>query len=133
MRRLRTTGVIGIVWLFAVPEAALADSCTAPLPSRGSQFSGVVRYIGDGDSLCVGPAARPNQWIEVRLVDFNAPELHEQGGQAAKQRLRFITLGHRLMCRAGQRSYDRVVAACTLDRRALGDVLRQAGGVEGGR
>lgn len=36
---------------------ALADPCEAPLHSNGAAFSGVVRYVGDSDSLCVGPPA----------------------------------------------------------------------------
>ena len=50
---------------------AVADPCRAPLPPPGSSFSGMVRYVGDGDSLCVGPASHPERWIEVRLGDFN--------------------------------------------------------------
>ena len=42
--------------LFACATAsALADPCEAPLPRRaGETFSGAVRYVGDGDSLCIG-------------------------------------------------------------------------------
>lgn len=111
----------------------LADPCEGPLPPRGTSFSGIVRYVGDGDGLCIGPANRPGRWIEVRLADFYAPELHERGGREAKRRLQRIVLGKTLVCRAGQHSYDRVVAACTLGGRPLGTVLRSAGGVEGGR
>lgn len=112
---------------------ALADPCDGALPRKGATFSGIVRYVGDGDGLCVGPAGRPDRWIEVRLADFYAPELHERGGADAKHRLERTAMGKRLTCRAGRRSYDRVVAACTLAGRPLGTVLRQAGGVEGGR
>ncbi|WP_420142814.1 thermonuclease family protein [Sphingomonas sp.] len=112
---------------------ALADPCEGPLPPRGTNFSGIVRYIGDGDGLCIGPANRPDLWIEIRLADFYAPELHERGGADAKRRLARLTLGKTLVCQAGRRSYDRVVASCTLDRRPLGLLLRQNGGVQGGR
>lgn len=119
--------------LALAPTAALADPCTAPLPRAGSSFSGVVRYIGDGDSLCVGPEGQPARWVEVRLADFNAPELSEPDGRRAKERLRSIAMNRTLACRAGRRSYDRVVAACTLDGNPLGDMLRRQGGIEGGR
>jgi hypothetical protein len=46
--------------LAAFPSVAHADPCTAPLPARGTVFSGVVRYIGDGDSLCIGPKGSRN-------------------------------------------------------------------------
>lgn len=112
---------------------ALADPCERALPAKGTAFSGVVRYVGDGDGLCIGPANRPDRWIEIRLADFYAPELNEPGGVAAKRRLERIAMGKVLTCRAGRRSYDRVVAACTLGGRPLGSVLRAAGGAEGGR
>ncbi len=51
-----------------------------PLPAS------TVRYVGDGDSLCVGKTTDPNAWIEVRLADFNAPELHEDGGLKERSR-----------------------------------------------
>jgi len=44
--------------LLLCPALAHADPCEGRLPDRAGQtFSGVVRYIGDGDSLCVDPAS----------------------------------------------------------------------------
>lgn len=123
---------IGIA-IFVCPVVAHADPCTGPLPQLGTRFSGVVRYVGDGDSLCVGSGDRPDQWIEVRLGDFNAPELKEPGGERAKRLLAGTTMGRTLTCRAERRSYDRVVATCMLNGRRLGNELRRRGGVEGGR
>lgn len=61
---------------------ARADPCEGRLPSQpGQQFSGTVRYVGDGDGLCVGNSNDPNTWIEVRLADFDAPELHAPDGR----------------------------------------------------
>jgi micrococcal nuclease len=100
---------------------------------KGTEFSGVVRYVGDGDGLCIGPKGRPDLWIELRLGDFYAPELHEPGGQDAKRGLERLVLGRALVCRAGRRSYDRVIGYCMLNGRPLGDLLRKQGGPEGGR
>lgn len=70
------------------PAVARADPCEGRLPARaGETFSGVVRYIGDGDSLCVGPNTDPATWIEVRLSDFDAPELHSPTAHADRDRL----------------------------------------------
>ncbi len=121
----------GLACAWASP--ALADPCEGALPPKDATFSGIVRYVGDGEGLCVGPAGRPDRWIEIRLADFYAPELHEPGGADAKHRLERAVLGKMLVCRAGRRSYDRVVAACTLAGRPIGDMLRGAGGAEGGR
>ena len=92
-----------------------------------------MRYVGDGDSLCVGPTADGATWIEIRLADFYAPELHEAGGREARDALIRIVQGHRIDCVADHRSYDRIVADCTLDGVALGQLLRRAGIAEGGR
>jgi endonuclease YncB( thermonuclease family) len=137
-----------ILAAFATPAAVKADPCHAipdkgPLPAylaHGSRFSGPVVYVGDGDGLCVdvgahhqpsgsGPGA---SWVEVRLADFYAPELHDAGGQDAKAKLEEIALGRRVECLADHRSYDRVVALCRLGGRSLGDLMRAVGAVEGG-
>lgn len=116
--------------LALVASQAQADPCSAPLPKRGQVFSGPVRYVGDGDSLCVsGPAGL----IEVRVADFYAPELNEHGGRQAKAALTSIAIGRRVVCKAGKRSYDRVVAVCSLGGRSIGDHMRAAGVREGGR
>lgn len=125
--------------LLLLPTAALADPCEGRLPSRpGETFSGLVRYIGDGDSLCLGPSSDPASWIEVRLSDFDAPELNAPGGRAARDQLSRLTRGRVLACvsargRSGRVVvYDRVIAACRLNGRAVGDLLRASGAREGG-
>ncbi len=129
-------GLIFVTWV----GPAFADPCEASLPTQvGAEFSGVVRYIVDGDGLCVGPAnGGGSTWIEVRLMDFNAPELREQGGQEARQTLRRLVFGQRVDCvvtrgRAGSTtSYDRTHAVCRLGGQRLGDLMRAAGVNEGG-
>lgn len=124
--------ILLILGLVFAAGAACADPCEAPLPPAGALFSGQVRYVGDGDSLCVGKASDPSSWIEVRVADFYAPELSAPGGRQAKAALEQIALGRALECRAGRRSYDRVVAYCTLDGTSLGALMRRAGVTEGG-
>ncbi|MBX3429696.1 MAG: hypothetical protein KF779_08950 [Hyphomonadaceae bacterium] len=132
------------VWLVAIcfaalPAVAWADPCEGALPRRaGETFGGQVRYIGDGDSLCVGNSSDPSTWIEVRLADFDAPELHADGGQAAKTALEQLALGRNAQCvatrgRSGRViSYDRVIATCRIGGRRIGDALRASGAREGG-
>jgi len=125
----------------ALASPALADPCKAvpdrgPTPSYlepGSLFSGPVTYVGDGDSLCVGQGPSPERWVEVRLSDFYAPELHEPAGPAAKATLQRITSGRQASCIAEGRSYDRIVARCTIQGVSIGDRMRAAGVLEGGR
>jgi len=125
--------------LLLAPAVAHADPCEGRLPDRaGATFSGLVRYVGDGDSLCLGPGADPSTWIEVRLADFDAPELHSPTGRADRARLSRLVQGRVLSCVAvrGRNGrvivYDRVIGACRLNGRRVGDLLREAGGREGG-
>ncbi len=124
--------LLALLVLGAFPTAAAADPCTAQLPRPGTLFAGQVRYVGDGDSLCVGRTNDPADWIEVRLGDFYAPELREPDGQAAKATLTKIAKGRSVTCRAGRRSYDRVVAWCSLGGVPLGKLMRARGAPEGG-
>lgn len=133
--------MVGGLALALWASSAVADPCTAipergPLPSylaRGSTFSGRVVYIGDGDSLCVSLGGGPETWVEVRLEDFYAPELHDAGGPEAKAALSKLALSRNANCLAGRRSYDRVVARCEIGGRSIGDSLRSMGIREGGR
>jgi hypothetical protein len=70
----------------AVPAVASADPCTAPLPPRGAVFSAPVRYVGDGDSLCVGPTAEGRWWNPgVRLHVRARPPTGERENIALSQ------------------------------------------------
>jgi endonuclease YncB( thermonuclease family) len=124
------TIIVAFTALAASTTAALADPCEAPLPAKGTPFAGVVTYIVDGDGLCVGPL--PDKAIEVRLADFNAPEWNREGGKEAKAALTRIAMGKHVECTAGEKTWDRTAARCTLDGRPLGDLMRAAGVPEGG-
>jgi endonuclease YncB( thermonuclease family) len=139
MRGVSHQAVPLAVFLALLADRALADPCTAPLPHRaGATFSGTVRYVGDGDGLCVGTSPDPATWVEVRLGDFDAPELHSPEGPAAKRALERIAFGRPATCtvvrgRTGRTtSHDRVIAVCRVNGLALGDQLRGAGVQEGG-
>jgi len=127
------------VILVAMPTMAKADPCEGRLPSRpGQTFTGIVRYVGDGDSLCVGTTTDPNDWIEVRLADFDAPELNQPDGRRGRQMLVDLARGRDVICTATRGrsgrviSYDRVIATCRLSGRPLGDLLRSRGAPTGG-
>lgn len=118
---------------------ARADPCEGRLPTRhGDAFAGTVRYVGDGDSLCVGRTADPNEWIEVRLADFDAPELREPDGRRGHEILTRLARGRQVNCvatrgRSGRvNSHDRVIATCRLNGQNLGNLLRSRGAPQGG-
>lgn len=125
---------------FAWSGVAMADPCTAipevgPTPSHlnpGSTFSGMVAYVGDGDSLCVALGPQPNSWVEVRLSDFYAPELAATGGPEARAALEDAVLWKQVTCVAENRTYDRIAARCTISGQPVSAMLRTAGVREGG-
>jgi len=130
---------LGVAIAVGTAAPAQADPCEGQLPTHaGTTFAGEVRYVGDGDSLCVGRTLDPNEWIEVRLADFNAPELHASRGPEAKAALERTALHRTVTCvtergRSGRViSYDRAIARCTLGKISLGELLRQTGTAEGG-
>ncbi len=125
--------------MIALPAVAHADPCEGELPSRSGQvFSGTVRYVGDGDSICVGKTTDPNEWIEVRLADFDAPELREPDGRRSREVLLELAHDREVSCMATRGrsgrvvSHDRVIATCQLGGQTLGDLLRERGAPEGG-
>lgn len=138
----RTLALVGgaVAALGLSASAALADPCKAipdrgPMPgylSPGSTFSGPVAYVGDGDSMCVAVAQGAQNWVEVRVADFYAPELHAPGGAQAKATLERITRRKRVVCKTQHRSHDRLVAVCRIGGRSVGDLMRSAGVAEGG-
>ncbi len=136
MTRLIPT--LALVVAFAPP--AFADPCEAKLPTEvGATFSGTVKYVGDGDSLCVGTTNDGKEWIEVRLLDFDAPELSDKDGATGKSILEKVALGKSVTCavakgRIGKTiSWDRVFAVCRAGGISIGDLLRQAGAPTGGK
>lgn len=131
--------IVTLALLVLAPSLAHADPCTAELPRRaGETFSATVRYVGDGDSLCVGNSDDPRAWIEVRLGDFDAPELRSADGPRSKRFLEQIALGRQAECRTqrGRRGrvivHDRVIAVCRIGGRPIGDLLRAVGAPQGG-
>lgn len=125
--------------LFSWASPAQADPCEGRLPSAaGQKFEGLIRYVGDGDSLCVSQSLDPQTWIEVRLADFDAPELHAPEGRRAKMLLEQIAFGRRAQCEARRGrsgrviSHDRVIAVCRVDGRSIGDLLRERHAPQGG-
>ncbi len=137
----RSAGASCGLLLAMMASTARADPCEAipssgtlpPYLKTGRYFQGPVNRVLDGDSLCVALGPSPRDWVEVRLADFYAPELHDAGGADARKALLRLASGRQVLCRAEKRSYDRVVATCWLNGASLGGLLRGAGVGEGGR
>lgn len=138
----RAAAAIGLILAFwSAAGHAWADPCEARVKgyAPGATVTGTVRYVGDGDSLCIGPGTDPATWIEIRLADLYAPELYAAGGRQAKATLQRLAMGQRVVCTATRGkngrtySYDRLLAVCVLRGRSLGDRMRAEEVTEGGR
>ena len=116
--------------------SARADPCHGRLPSQpNQQFSSTVRYVGDGDSLCVGTSHDPATWLEVRLADFDAAELIESNGRFLKSLLQQVASSQTVNYegRSGRVIvFDQVIAVCGVRGRSIGDLLRAQNAPEGG-
>lgn len=137
MFRLTAVSLIGALVLCS---SANADPCEGELPTEaGTVFTGKVKYIVDGDGLCVGIDEDEATWIEVRTIDFSAPELNTSEGHDAKRIMSDLALGKDIACvttpgRNGTTfSWDRVHATCQVDGVSLAAMMRGAGAPEGGR
>ena len=85
------------------------------------QLEDVVGKVIDGDTLYVGS-------VKIRLEGIAAPELDEPLGPEARDFLTTFAHGKRAECDlTGERSFDREVAVCRIDRRDLGEVMVEAG------
>jgi endonuclease YncB( thermonuclease family) len=122
-----------------IAATASADPCEGELPTKlGTSFLGVVKYVVDGDGICVGKDDDPETWIEVRFADFDAPELRTEEGREAKQMVEDKLFGKQVSCTTSKgrngktRSHDRVLATCRLGTKGVSDVLNEAGVPTGG-
>lgn len=76
-------------------------------------------YVIDGDTIVI---ARER----IRLQNFNAPELDQPGGQAAKTKLQSITRGKTVHCDGKARDrYARLVARCSVNGLDIGQEMRR--------
>jgi micrococcal nuclease len=118
--------------MLALVTACAAPARPEPLPIvrdcapggfvalREPVWTGAATAIIDGDSFCLGEA-------EIRLQRFDAPEWDEAGGPEARDALGALLARGPVTCEARARSYDRVIAACSLvDGKRIEDALKVA-------
>lgn len=133
--------LLGVILAALGGAIAHADPCEAPVRGYpvGAVVSGSVRYVGDGDMLCVGATANPSSWVEVRLSNWFAPELNQAGGIAARDLLRERAMGRSARCvvergRDGRTyNYDRLIARCAVGGRDIASLMYGQATTQGGR
>jgi len=77
----------------------------------------------DGDTIRV--ARKIDGTNKIRLAGFNAPELHQSGGQEAKRILSRLVNGKEVTIHPKGRSYDRIVADIIINRKSAARKLRE--------
>jgi endonuclease YncB( thermonuclease family) len=122
-----------------IAAPASADPCEGELPTKlGTNFSGLVKYVVDGDGICLGTSDDPIAWIEVRFSDFDAPEIGADAGREAKRMVQDKLFEKELSCTTSKgrngktRSYDRVLASCRMGAMSVAEILDEAGVPTGG-
>ena len=88
-----------------------------------------VDRVIDGDTFNVqnGWSYNGRTGSKVRIADFYAPELHESGGQAAKDLLsRYVLHKHVELKSAQGFSYERLVCDVFVDGKNVAALLRSA-------
>lgn len=87
------------------------------LPSLAWAVEGPARVV-DGDTIVIAGE-------RIRIQNFNAPELNEPGGLAAKARMEALTRGKTVHCDGRARDrYGRLVARCDVNGMDLGKAMR---------
>lgn len=95
---------------FARDRGFVAFSTPSGSPANGTEFSGRVTRIVDGDTFWIS-----GQDVRIRIWGLDAPETNEPGGAAATAELTRLIAGQTLNCR--QRDIDRfgrIVGQCFL-------------------
>lgn len=81
--------------------------------------------IVDGDTLRCADGTR------VRLWGVNSPERHEPAGPAATRAVARIIGGRTIRCERKGKSYERIVARCTVNGRDIAaEMVRQGHAVD---
>lgn len=119
---------------FSSAQAAQAQECTKPRARE--HFAGQVVRVYDGDTLTLQRSGCGN--INVRLQNWNAPELKEPFGWTQREALTSLAKYRRAQCvvvrgRRGYSSHGRPIARCSVRGRDLGESMRGLGFAEGGR
>jgi len=81
---------------------------------------GVVTNVHDGDTFTLGSQ-------RIRLWGIDAPELKQEFGAHAQKTLQTLIYSQLITCTPRGKSYDRIVANCTIGQMDIATFMIQAG------
>ena len=98
-------------------SVALLMGCSPAFASKGERpnWSGVVSYVVDGDTVRVRPphGGKP---VSIRIEGIDAPEICQTGGAASRDALKLRVLGKRVAVHGRVRDqYGRLLARIALN------------------
>lgn len=111
--------------------AALAGPCTGQAPEPGQSFRGPVLFVEDGERICVALGTTPDQWVPVVLADSPLQTISATGADP-RGALMATAFAQNVTCTSLDRVAGEVLAACTLDDKPLGALMRQPAALTAG-
>jgi micrococcal nuclease len=103
---------------------ALAGPCAGRAPEPGQTFRGPVLHVEDGERICVALGATPDSWAPVVLAD-SALKTVSTSGADPRRTLMASTFARDVDCRVLDVVAGEALAACSLDGRPLGALMRE--------
>lgn len=82
-----------------------------------------VKKVIDGDTFEV--KTKVGETIRIRIANFNAPELNQRGGKAAKKDLKNLIEGKTVTLVPKGKSYGRVVADVRINRKKVSNLMKK--------
>ena len=122
-RRYRTRGgasLLGILMLIFAGYLGTSHLKATEKPLQLQQIVGRVQHVIDGDTFHL-------QGYAIRLWGIDAPERDTAQGPLATRTLQQLVRGRTLTCLPVDRSYERLVASCTINGRDLSQMMVRLG------
>lgn len=119
-RRRSRGGLIGILIILAAGYFGTTQTRQNDVPVNLTPITGRVQHVIDGDTFHM-------QGYAIRLWGIDAPERDHPSGPTSTQTLQSLVRGRDLSCLPVDRSYERLVANCTMNGRDLSQAMVRLG------
>jgi len=129
---VRAMIIAGFALAVSAGAAQASDACSAPAPAVGVEVHGPVLHVLDANHLCVALGATPDTWLKVELPDAGLVRASSADGNP-RGALMSVAFAQNITCRIVDRATNGVVASCTLDGQALGDLALRPQAISTGR